>query len=123
MVSALGGPKDFVRKVDEYLPQSKHQKPVFAPYEGYVSAIDTRAVGLSIINLNGGRTVPNQKLNLATGYTGFTQIGDKVDTKTPLAMVHYQTEAQYQRAVDELLAAIKFSDSQPAVTDPILLKM
>ncbi|MBP1531976.1 MAG: thymidine phosphorylase [Alphaproteobacteria bacterium] len=123
MVSALGGPKDFVRKTDEYLPQSKHQKPVFAPCEGYVSAIDTRAVGLSIINLKGGRTVPNQKLDLATGYTGFTQIGDKVDTKTPLAMVHYQTEAQYQRAVEELLAAIKFSDSQPAVTDPILLKM
>jgi thymidine phosphorylase len=121
MASTLGAPTDFVERSNAYLPRATHQKPIFAPQEGYVVSMDTRAIGLSIIELGGGRKVPTQKLDLATGYTEFAQIGDKVDDKTPLAMVHYQTEEQYQKAKEQILNAIRIENTKPDIKDPILL--
>lgn len=123
MVTALGGPKDFVEKCEKYLPQAAHQKPIFAEKSGYVSAMDTRAVGLSIIEMKGGRTTPGQSLDLATGYTEFAQIGDYVDGDKPLAIAHYQTEEQYAKARQNILAAITISATKPEIKNPILLKI
>jgi thymidine phosphorylase len=121
MVAALGGPRDFCEKADAYLPQAAHTKPIFAPQAGYVTAMDTRAIGVSIIKLKGGRSVPDEKLDLATGYTEFVQIGDYVDEKTPLAMVHYQDEAQFIAAKQDIQQAITITNEKPALTSPILL--
>ena len=123
MVTALGGPKDFVEKSEEYLPKANYQKPIFADKSGYVSAMDTRAVGLSIIEMKGGRTTPGQSLDLATGYTEFAQIGDYIDGSKPLAIVHYQNDEQYEKAKQSLLKAIKISDTRPEIKNPILLKI
>ena len=78
---------------------------------------------MSIIELGGGRTVPNQPLDLATGYTDFVQIGAKVDVKTPLAIVHYQTEEQYEKAATVFNKAIIISDTQPTIKSPIMHKV
>jgi thymidine phosphorylase len=121
MVAALGGPHDFCEKADDYLPQAAHTKPIFAPQAGYVTAMDTRAIGVSIIKLKGGRSVPDEKLDLATGYSEFTQIGDYVDEKTPLAVVHYQDEAQFAAAKQDILQAVTISDEKPTFVSPILL--
>lgn len=123
MVKALGGPADFVEKYEYYLPQAAYQKPIFAEHAGYVSAMDTRAVGLSIIELKGGRTVPGESLDLATGYSEFAQIGDYVDGSKPLAIAHYQTEEQYEKARKNILTAITITDTKPEIKNPILLKI
>ena len=123
MASALGAPADFVENSEHYLPQAAHIKPIFPLQAGYVSAMDARAVGLSIIELGGGRTIPTQALDLATGYTEFAQIGDYVDAQTPLAMVHYQTEEQYERAARALRAAVTVAADRPVLNNPILLKL
>ncbi len=123
MVKALGGPADFAEKYEHYLPKAAHQKPIFAEKSGYVSAMDTRAVGLSIIELKGGRTVPGESLDLATGYSEFAQIGDYVDGSKPLAIVHYQSEEQYEKARKNILTAITITDTKPEIKNPILLKI
>lgn len=123
MIYSLGGPKDFVEKYQNYLPKALHQKPVFADIAGYVSAMDTRAIGLSIIELKGGRTIPEQSLDLATGYSEFAQIGDYVDNNKPLAIVHYQNKEQYEKAKQNILKAITVSETKPEIKNPILLKI
>ena len=123
MVAALGGPHDFVEKADSYLPQAAIVKPIFANKEGFVRAMNTREIGLSIIKMHGGRTIPDQKLDLATGYTEFTQVGNKVDSKTPLAIVHCQSEEQYEAARKDILRAVQISEKQSAVLTPIMLKI
>lgn len=123
MAAALGAPRDFIEHREKYLPEAAHCKPIFAPKAGYVGAMDARAVGLSIIELGGGRTVPTQKLDLATGYSDFAQIGDYVDEHTPLAMVHYQTEEQFIGAQKALQNAVFISESAVELKDPILLKI
>lgn len=123
MVTALGGPADFCERPEKYLPKAKIIRPVFADKTGYISAQDTRGIGLSIIELKGGRITPQQKLDYATGYTDFCQIGDKVDEQTPLAIVHAQTEEQFARAADSLRRLISISTVPPAPTPEIIEKI
>ncbi len=124
MAAELGADKSFADNPEKYLPQAKYQKPVFAETDGYVCAMDTRAIGVSIIKLHGGRTIPGQKLNLATGYTEFAQIGDKAEAgRTPLAIVHYDDEDEYTAAKQDLLAAIEIREKQPPMHNPILMKI
>lgn len=123
MVAMLGGPADFVEKYNQYLPQSAIVRPVFALTSGYVTNIQTREIGMSIIGLKGGRTHPDQKLDYATGFSQFCQIGDFVDNNQPLAMIHAQTEAQYEQAKADVLKAVSVSPTSPKLTSPIIEKI
>ena len=123
MVSALGGPHDFCDNPWKYLPKAKIIKPVFASKSGFISAMNTREIGLSIIELKGGRTAPEQKLDYATGYTDFCQIGDAVDNKTPLAIIHAQNEEDYNRAAQNLINSIIISDKKSAPSRCIIKKI
>lgn len=123
MVSSLGGPKDFCDRPWHYLPKAQIIRPVFAKQSGYVCAMNTRNIGLSIILLKGGRTTPEQKLDYATGYSDFCQIGDWVDDKTPLAIIHAQTEDDYLKAAAELSCNISISDKKPNLSDCIIKKI
>ena len=123
MVTALGGPADFCDRPWHYLPQAAVVRPVFAETPGYVSAMDTRSIGLSIIEMKGGRVTPDQKLDYATGYSQFCQIGDYVDEQTPLAVIHAQTEEQFTQAAAELRRLIRVSDKQPLLSRCIIQKI
>ena len=108
MVKKLGGPADFVERPEKYLPRAAIVKPVFPLCSGYVESMNTRNIGLSIIGLKGGRTSPEQKLDYATGYTGFCQIGDYVDEQNPLAFV-----------ADELQRNIVTANEKPQINPAV----
>ncbi len=122
MVTALGGPKDFIQKTEKYLPQTKIIRPIFAKGEGYVKAMETRNIGLSLIGLKGGRIRPDQKLDYATGFSEFCQIGDYVSKDKPLAFVHAQTEADALRAEEEIRAAVKLDDKELKAPHSAIIK-
>ena len=119
MISALGGPKDFVEKPEKYLPQSRLKLPVFAAHSGYISAMDTRDIGLAVIELKGGRTRPDQKIDHSTGFSGFCQIGDFVDEQTPLAFIHAANEDDYRKAADIIRTNITVTEQKPRKTKTI----
>ncbi len=123
MVTALGGPADFIEKYQSYLPQAVIIRPVFSPVSGYVCGMNTRNIGLSVIELKGGRAHPDQKLDYATGFSAFCQIGDYVDSQKPLAFIHAQTEDQFNHARKELLNNIQIGEDAPAITDPVIEKI
>jgi len=122
MIQTLGGPIDFCDKPRNYMPQAKISRPVFASKEGYVSEMSTREIGLLLIELKGGRTHPLQKIDHATGFTDFVQIGDKVDTKTPLCFVHAQSEDDFEKISHELQKSVKIGD-KPSPSSIILEKI
>ena len=66
---------------------------------------------------------PEQKLDYATGYTDFCQIGDKIDNKTPLAVIHAQSEEQFARAESNLRKLIKIADTKPQASAEIIEKI
>ena len=123
MVSALGGPVDFCDHPEQYLPRAAIIKPVYSQTPGYVSTINTRNIGLSLIDLKGGRTTPEQKLDYATGFSNFCQIGDYLDATRPLAVIHAQTPEAWQQAANCLCRNITLSEQAPEKHDIIIEKI
>lgn len=118
MVYMLGGPTDFVRRPEFYLPHAKIARPVYAKESGYVESMSVRDIGMLLVGLKGGRVHPEQKLDYATGFTAFCQIGDYVDAQTPLAVVHAQNEEDFNQAADALRRLIKVGETRE--TAPVI---
>lgn len=114
MVAGLGGPNDFIERYDSYLPKASIIRPVYAAEHGYVQAMDTRALGLAVVAMGGGRRVAGESLDYSVGFTDFIRLGQAVDSNQPLALIHAQNEAQFEQAASMVRAAIKISDRQPA---------
>ena len=106
MAKALGADINLLKNYDNNLQKAKYIKPIYASCSGYVKEIDTRQIGLGVIILGGGRTHPNQAINYTTGFTDFCQIGDRVDTKTPLCFIHAEDEDKLAEATAIVQSAI-----------------
>ncbi|RCV88926.1 thymidine phosphorylase [Billgrantia montanilacus] len=107
MVTGLGGPADLLERHDRYLPQAPIVRPVNAERLGRVTQMDTRAVGLAVVELGGGRRAPQDAIDHVVGLTGIAALGEAVDGERPLAWVHARSEADAERAATRLLAAIE----------------
>jgi thymidine phosphorylase len=105
MVVALGGPADLVEHHDRHLERADVEVAVAPEHGGRVSAIDTRAVGLAVVTLGGGRTRPQDPVDPAVGLTTLAELGADVGADRPLAIVHARTAEQAARAADQLRAA------------------
>ncbi len=121
MVTALGGPADFVENYDSYLEKAEIIKPVYATEigateisatetgatgTGIVSAMDTRAIGMAVVAMGGGRRVATDKVDHAVGFDNFIRLGEVADNNKPLAVIHARTEEQWQEAAQALRSAI-----------------
>ncbi|MBO6754881.1 MAG: thymidine phosphorylase [Roseibium sp.] len=111
MVAALGGPADFMEKAELYLAKAPVQAPVYADHEGVVTGIDTRAIGLAVVQLGGGRTAADQAVDPAVGLTDLAGIGNSVDADAPLAIVHARSEAQAEDAAAMVRQAYRVGEA------------
>lgn len=105
MVEALGGPADLLEKHDEYLPKATIVRPLYPATSGVVTGVDTRAIGMAVIALGGGRTRPQDDINHAVGLTQLAMPGEQVDATRPLAIIHGESEQQIAQAEKTLLEA------------------
>ena len=84
----------------------------------------TRNVGLSIIGLKGGRIRPEQSLDYATGFSDFCQIGDYLSKDKPIAIIHAQSEQDFEQAERELRLCIRLTDKPlKKLHNPIIKKI
>ncbi|WP_058959210.1 thymidine phosphorylase [Type-E symbiont of Plautia stali] len=116
MVAAQNGPVDFIERMDSYLPAPTLSKAVYADRAGIVSAMDTRALGMAVVSLGGGRQRASDSIDYSVGLSDMTTLGTQVHTQRPLAVIHAASEAQWQQAAEAVKAAITLSDSAPAET-------
>lgn len=116
MVAAQGGPSDFVERHDAYLPQPTLSKAVYADGEGIVSSMDTRALGMAVVAMGGGRQRASDAIDYSVGLSETIALGERADSQRPLAMIHASSEASWEQAAAAVKAAITLSDSAPAAT-------
>ena len=115
MLRALGGPGDFMDRMDAYLPSAPVQRPVPAPRSGFLRRIDTRAVGNAIIELGGGRRRVDDTVDAAVGFTETRDLGVRIDADAALAIVHARSERAAETAVDAYRRACEIDDEPPVV--------
>ncbi len=112
MVASLGGPSDFLERPQQYLPQAPCRRDVYADQVGVVSYMDTRAMGMAVLALGGGRRRAGDSIDSSVGLSGLIRLGQRSDR--PLATVHGRSEADLDAAEAAIKAAINVGDYQPS---------
>lgn len=113
MVSAHGGPNDLLDNPEKYLEAAPVVRPVVPDKSGYLHSMDTRAMGLVVVELGGGRRRADDNIDPAVGLSAVAQIGDEVGQDVPLAVVHARDEAAADEAAAAIINAITISDERP----------
>jgi thymidine phosphorylase len=121
MVAALGGPADVL--ADAQLPRAPVQRPVPAPRSGFITGMDTRALGLVVVQLGGGRTRPGDAVDARVGLTAVQPRGRWCAAGEALAVVHTANKAAAAAAVRAVQSAIELGDEalpRPAAVHQLL---
>jgi thymidine phosphorylase len=113
MVVALGGPAGLMENPEKFLPAAAVTRAVIPDRAGTVGAIDTRSVGLAVIELGGGRKVASDAIDYAVGFDELAGLGDEVGPGRPLAVVHARSEADAERAAASLRACYQVGEAGP----------
>ncbi len=119
MVTALGGPADFVQDHGKYLATAKITRSVAAPTSGHVAAIQSRDIGLAVVELGGGRRRADDVINPAVGITGLVDLGEPVAAGDALCLIHADSEDALAAAEAKVLAAYEIG-AAPDIPDPVL---
>ncbi|CDH20946.1 thymidine phosphorylase [Xenorhabdus bovienii str. kraussei Quebec] len=106
MVAAQKGPIDFVENYARYLPAASFSKPVFAGQNGIITEMDTRALGMSVVALGGGRHKATDLINYSVGLSDIVALGAEVNADTPLAMIYANNENDWQEAAEVVRKSI-----------------
>lgn len=115
MVAAQGGPVNILEKPGLHLPAAAIARPVFSDRSGYVTAVDTKAVGTAVVQLGGGRRRAADTIDPAVGLASICSLGQQLDKHTPLAVVHAATETGWEIAATQLKAAVQLGRESPAI--------
>jgi thymidine phosphorylase len=113
MVAALGGPTNFIEKPWDSMTKANVIVEVKAAQHGYIAAMDTRAVGMSVVGLGGGRTAPTQKVDHTVGFDRILPLGVQVNRGEVIARVHAKDEDSANAAVAQFNSALSYNEESP----------
>ena len=92
MVAALGGPKDILTSFNNKASKAPYKEDIFCSTKGIVKSINTRKLGMLLIELGGGRKQIIDKIDFSVGLEKVVDVGGKVDSSTPLLILHSKTK-------------------------------
>jgi thymidine phosphorylase len=112
MVFALGGPRDLLRHPERHLAAAPVVIEVRADRAGFVSKIDSRALGLAVVALGGGRRHAADRIDPSVGLTDIAPVGVDV-RETPLARIHARDRDSAAEAAEAVRGAYSVADEAP----------
>jgi thymidine phosphorylase len=120
MVSALGGPGDFLEHSARYLGHAAVVKPCTAERSGHVAGMDARQVGIAVVELGGGRRHADDAIDTSVGLSDFVDVGRHIHRGEPLCLVHAASEADADAAIALIRRAVRIEEEAPSGTPAIL---
>ena len=114
MVIALGGPADLMERPAAYLPSAPVVVPVPAVRSGVLHNMQTRAIGMAIVELGGGRRKATDGIDCTVGLTQVQPLGTCLQKNEPMAFVHAASQSSAERAVLQLQQAFMVVDDSIA---------
>ena len=110
MVSALGGPTDFIENMEDHLKLAPMVADIYAQEDGFVQAIDTREVGIAVVELGGGRIRAADPIDHSVGFDALAGLGAKVDANMPIARVYANSQEQIEKATVRIRSAYRIGE-------------
>lgn len=118
MVLGLGGGKCFLQE----LPKAPCQRACQASRRGYVTRIDTKALGMAIVQLGGGRRLPNDAIDHGVGLAEVVRLGQEVTSSDALAVIHARSQADAEEICAMVRSAFTISDEALLTLPPTILE-
>ncbi|NQV98816.1 MAG: thymidine phosphorylase [Rhodospirillales bacterium] len=112
MVFELGGPVDFMDDPATHLAAAPHIQDCLATTPGRVVAMDTRAIGVAVIGLGGGRQRAADPIDYSVGFSKVAAIGKMIAVGEPIATIHARDRSSAEKAAQELTKAFVIADQQ-----------
>jgi pyrimidine-nucleoside phosphorylase len=120
MVTAQSGDAT-VLEDPSLLPRAAVRVPVPSPGEGFLTAIDARAIGEITVRLGAGRSRPGEAIDTAVGVRLFAKVGAAARRGEPIAEVHAPDEDAGTVAACAVAAAMTLGPEPPPAL-PLILK-
>ena len=86
---------------------------ILADSDGYVTAIDTLAIGNAMCELGGGRTKAEDNVDHAVGFMSDVKIGTEIKSGAPIGTVVCRNEDRFNSVQDRFRSAYAVSESKP----------
>ena len=113
MVAGLGGPKTVLSPRSAGLAKAPIVIDVKVKQGGFIASMDTRAIGLAVIALGGGRLRASDAIDARVGFSHLGAIGTRLQAGDALARVHARSRADAEAAGASLLAAVAIGRQAP----------
>lgn len=114
MVRAQGGKLDQVLEPSR-LPRASHTVTWKARKRGYLTRMDTEAIGRILVELGAGRLKASDSIHHGVGMVFHRKLGVRVQSGDPLVTVHYQGGTGIAALEERYLAAIEISGARKPV--------
>ncbi len=104
-VRLQGGDTGICDTPEKLLDPSISEIRILAGSNGYVSEIDTLAIGTAVASIGGGRTKADDEIDHAVGYSSLVTIGEAVRVGDDLGILYCRSTNTAALEVDKLSAA------------------
>ncbi len=113
MVQSQGGDPKVTEKPEEFLPQSKFAEDIKAGQNGYIKSIQTDNIGICSLELGGGRSKKEDKIDYSAGILLHKKAGEKTSADDVIATFYYNKP---KTALEEIKK--KFIESYAFASEP-----
>jgi len=119
MVHALGGPMNILESYNNHLPRASHNNQVLAEQTGFIQSIETRKLGLLLIELGGGRKQIKDSIDYSVGFENVIGVGDYVESTSQLLTLHSSSKDDFDSLKKQIQECFKISKSKSEKLDII----
>ena len=119
MIAELGGPVDLIEIPEKHLKPMPVVASIQSNASGYVTEVDARAIGLSMIHLKAGRTKSSDPIDHGVGLSEIVSKGQWLDKGEPIAMAHCRDQKQLDFLQSQIPKLIHLNQKKPSVTNLI----
>ena len=111
-IEAMGGDPKVTENPEKVLPQAPVVRPIRAPRSGVLSGYDVRQVGMTVVELGGGRTQPDAPIDRSVGLSQIARVGESKKEGDVLALVHARNDTEAERAGHRFITALKWDQPE-----------
>lgn len=112
MVEAQGGDSRVIRDTGLFV-RAPYEYQVCAPQEGWITRMDTEAVGIASALLGAGRAAKEDRIDYSAGIVLKKKTGDYVRKGETLAILLASEETLFDESEKVFLGALEFSGQKP----------
>lgn len=118
-ISHQGGNSNIIEDIS-LLPKARYQDELLSKYDGFISKIDCKQIGIASIILGAGREKKEDIIDPSVGIVMEKRLGDNVKMKDKICTIYGNDFSKIEEAKKILKKAIEISEKR--ISKPILIK-